>query len=727
MKILRSIIIATLVGALIFCAGFSIIYLAAGAGYKLDEAKFNRKGNVVIFYDRYGEKITAATALSDYGDGEQTINNDLLKKAFIAVEDKRFYSHGGIDVKALLRALINNIKSGSLKEGGSTITQQLIKNTHLSGEKTLARKLRELKLTIQAEKTLSKNQILNYYLNTVYFGESSYGVNAAALNYFGKSPSELNLNECAALAATVKSPAYYNPRAEGNFKRKDLVLKLMREQGLITNEQFNEFYNVKPSVIEKTSDFSRYFSHALSEALEKTNISPYGNSKLEIYTCYDGAASESLKNRLCDFADSAQASLMAKNGEIIAEFGNSALKRSPASAIKPILVYAPALENKTITLATRILNERADFSGYNPRNYGDEYGGYESVLTAIKNSLNVPAVKVLNAVGVKKAAEAAKKAGINVTDLSLASALGALGDGVSVTELCAAYSCFACGGNYYAPTYLKRVLIDGKCVFSAKNMPTRAFSAGTAELISEALNECAKSGTARALSDKQYTVCAKTGTNGDKSGNDDAVIAAYTSEHTLCIRLSALGGEKLPANVTGGYAARYASQIFDDLYCEREPSDVEKSNEIIKVKICKIAYEEGKILLADDNAPEKYTLDFSFLRGSEPKEKSTEFSKPQISDYAIRVENGIVKISAERKSFVRCKIIRISGASTELAGELFSDKYEFSDEGLNVGSYSYSLIPYYVCKNGEELYGDEINAGSVIIYDKTLSGEWWNY
>lgn len=725
MKIFKKTAIVLLAVALIFCAGFSIIYFAAGAGYELDENKLYKGGNAIIFYDRLGEKITEPCALSDYSTSGQDIKNELLKKAFIAVEDKRFYSHNGIDVKALLRALKNNIKSKSFKEGGSTITQQLIKNTHLSGEKTLARKLRELKLTVQAEKTLSKNQILNYYLSTVYFGESCYGVNAAAINYFGKSEGELNLNECAALAATVKSPAYYNPRAEGNLKRKDLVLELMREQGLITSEQFNEFYNVKPNVIEKTSDFSHYFANALSEALEKTNISPYGNHTLEIYTCYDGISSQSLKNRLADYSDNAQATLIAKNGEIIAEFGNSKLKRSPASAIKPILVYAPALENKTITLATRILNERADFSGYNPRNYGDEYGGYESVLTSIKNSLNVPAVKVLNAVGVKKAAEAAKKAGINVTDLSLAAALGAVGDGVSVTELCAAYSCFACGGNYYAPTYLKRVLIDGKCVFNSKHVPVRAFSAGTAELISEALSECAKSGTARALSDKQYTVCAKTGTNGDKNGNDDAVIAAYTSEHTLCIRLSAVG-QKLPASVTGGYAARYASQIFDDIYREHAPNELEKSNEVTRVKICKIAYEGGKILLADDNAPEKYTLNFSFLRGSEPKEKSTEFSKPQINGFTLRVENGAVKISAERQSFVRCKIIRISGAGAEVAGELFGDKTEFCDEGLSEGSYSYSLIPYYASKNGDELYGDEVNAGSVIIYDKTPSGEWWN-
>lgn len=728
----------------------AIYYFAVTSNYSFSEEKLLKTDKSVIFYDRFGNKISpeiinsecsavespaSKNGAADVNVAELNANglavadlsaNDMLCSAFIAVEDKRFYSHNGVDIKALLRALKNDILSGGVKEGGSTITQQLIKNTHLSGEKTLARKLRELKLTVQAEKSLSKKQILNYYLSTVYFGEGLYGVNAAAKSYFNKSAEELNLNECAALAATVKSPAYYNPRADGSLKRKDLVLSLMKEQGLITSVQFSEFYGVKPKTYQKTNDFSRYLAYALSEAYDKCDLSPYGDYRLEIHTYYDQTAAQSLKTRLADYKTEAQAAIITADGEIIADAGNAELKRSPASAIKPILVYAPALDSKTVTLATRILNERADFSGYNPRNYGDEYGGYESVLTSIKNSLNVPAVKVLNAVGVKKAAEYAEKAGVPVTDLSLASALGAIGEGVSVSALGGAYTCFLNGGNYYEPNRVKSVFINGKRIFNNKKSPARVFSAGAADLINEALSECVKSGTARALNGKTYELCAKTGTNGDKNGNDDAVITAYTAEHVICLRLSALSGEKLPSYVTGGYAAHYTSQILNDIYAKTTPKNFKKSNETVQAKICKIAYDDGKILLADDAAPEKYVLKFSFLRGSEPTQKSTALTNPQIARYFISVENQKVKIIAERKNHIKCKIIRISSGGAQTAGELDCGKTEFYDENLSEGSYSYVLIPYCVC-GGAELYGEEINAGSVIIYDKTLNGEWWNY
>lgn len=737
----------------------AVYYFAVTSNYSFSEEKLLKTNKSVVFYDRSGNKISPEIISSESFFGESPANksgeenvgvaelnandlsadlsakklsatdlssNAMLANAFIAVEDKRFYSHNGVDIKALLRALKNDILSGGVKEGGSTITQQLIKNTHLSGEKTLARKLRELKLTLQAEKSLSKKQILNYYLSTIYFGEGLYGVNAAAKSYFNKSVKELNLNECAALAATVKSPAYYNPRTGGSLKRKDLVLSLMKEQGLITRAQFSEFYGVKPKTYQKTGDFSRYLAYALSEAYDKCNLSPYGDYSLEIHTYYDQTAAQSLKTRLADYKTEAQAAIITADGEIIADVGNAELKRSPASAIKPILVYAPALDSKTVTLATRILNERADFSGYNPRNYGDEYGGYESVLTSIKNSLNVPAVKVLNAVGVKKAAEYAKKAGVTVTDLSLASALGAIGEGVSVSALGGAYTCFLNGGNYYEPSRVKSLFINGKRIFNNKKSPARVFSAGAAELINEALSECVKSGTARALNGKTYELCAKTGTNGDKNGNDDAVITAYTAEHVICLRLSALSGEKLPSYVTGGYAASYASQILNDIYAKKTPKNFKKSNETVQAKICKIAYEDGKIMLADDAAPEKYVLKFSFLRGSEPTQKSTALTCPQIARYFISVENQKVKIIAERKNHVKCKIIRISSGGAQTAGVLDCGKTEFYDENLSEGSYSYVLIPYCVC-GGAELYGEEINAGSVIIYDKTLNGEWWNY
>lgn len=704
------------------------MYFVAGAGYELDESKFSRDGNSIVFYDRYEEELPASLCFCNGENSKTEVENlpENLLNAFIAVEDKRFYSHRGVDLRALFRAAKNNLKSKSFKEGGSTITQQLIKNTHLSGEKTILRKLRELKLTLQAEKRFSKKQILSYYLSTIYFGESRYGVQSASLNYFGKSASELDLNECAALSATVKSPAYYNPRTTEGNKRKDLVLKLMREQNLISKAEFCKFYGTKVDICENANESeTQYFSAALQEVYSKAKLSPYEQKTIKIYTFFDKNAHESLKNRLADYKSEAAACLIGTRGEILAETGNAELKRSPASAIKPLLVYAPALESKTVTLATKILNERTDFSGYSPQNYGDEYGGYVSVKDAIKKSLNVPAVKVLNLLSTKKAAEAALKAGVKITDLSLASALGAIGEGISVTDLCAAYSVFKNDGIYYTPKRVKSAKIGDKKIYSAQFNETRAFSAGTAELINEALSECAKSGTARALCEKSYDVCAKTGTNGDKNGNDDALCAAYTSEHSLVIRFSALGDKKLDNRITGGYAAKYVSNVFDDIYFNHTPADFKNSGEIVKVKICKAAYEDGKILLADDNAPEKYNLEFGFLKGSEPKEKSAEFSQPEILECELSTDNGKVTLCINRKKFVRCKIVRSGDGGSKIIAEISGDQKTFVDEPENFGSYSYSIIPYSVNPSGEIIYGEEVCAGNVILYDKFAESEWW--
>ena len=185
-------------------------YLYFPTSHTFNRAKLEKNNYSISFFDNKNQQINFAT---NYLGSKVNIKElpDYLKKAFIAVEDKRFYLHHGVDYRAVLRAVKNNLSTGGIKEGGSTITQQLIKNTHLTSERTIKRKIKEIKLAIALEKEYSKDEILGFYLNGVYFGEGAYGIQCAAQKYFGVDASKLSLAQSCALAATVKAPSVYNP------------------------------------------------------------------------------------------------------------------------------------------------------------------------------------------------------------------------------------------------------------------------------------------------------------------------------------------------------------------------------------------------------------------------------------------------------------------------------------------------------------------------------------
>jgi len=222
---------------------------------------------------------------------------EYVVNAFVAVEDKRFFKHNGVDFIGILRAFKSNLLSRSLKEGGSTITQQLIKNTYLTNEKTLNRKIKEIKLALKAEKQFSKEEILSFYLNSVYFGEGAYGIESASKSYFNKSASELSLVEACALASTVKAPSIYNPRKEKCEKRKNLVLNLMLEQGYISNEQYQRGISTKITV-KDTPKSSDYAIACIEEIYDKLSLSPYENCKILAHTYYEKDCQTALESTL---------------------------------------------------------------------------------------------------------------------------------------------------------------------------------------------------------------------------------------------------------------------------------------------------------------------------------------------------------------------------------------------------------------------------------------------
>ena len=248
--------------------------------YKLDKTKLIDLTRTVNFYDANG------ILLLEKSNGQNVIDfkeiKDYTKNAFISIEDKRFYSHKGIDFKGVLRAVKNNVLSRTYKEGASTISQQLIKNTHLSSEKTIKRKFAELKLAKELEKSFSKEQILEKYLNTIYFGDNCYGISNASNHYFGKKASELTIAESAGLAGMIKAPSNYSPI--NNFdkfnSRKNLVLKEMHSQGYISETEYqnalNEELNFKTNTSETKYD---YFYLANREYGQILNASPYSITK----------------------------------------------------------------------------------------------------------------------------------------------------------------------------------------------------------------------------------------------------------------------------------------------------------------------------------------------------------------------------------------------------------------------------------------------------------------
>ncbi|MCQ2388078.1 MAG: penicillin-binding protein, partial [Clostridia bacterium] len=267
---------------------FTAWYFVATKDTFFDESKIGRYTPVCEVYD-YSGKIISTNGNNSYVKIEEL--QEYTKNAFIAVEDKRFYSHNGIDYLGIARAMKNNLLSGKIKEGGSTISQQYIKNTFLSGEKTVNRKLKEIKLTKILENNYTKDEILEMYLNSIYFGEGAYGIESASKTYFNKNAKNLTIEESATLAGIVKAPTLYNPfdYYDKCFKRRNLVLSLMKEQNYITTEQ-ERIAKISEISVKNTRNYednSTVLDKVYKDAVKALNVSSTADlSGYKIYTSY---------------------------------------------------------------------------------------------------------------------------------------------------------------------------------------------------------------------------------------------------------------------------------------------------------------------------------------------------------------------------------------------------------------------------------------------------------
>lgn len=587
-------------------------------GYaELDENRLDNIKNTLVIYDEDGSNLTQASYTPISSVNAHTID------AFLCAEDKRFFQHEGIDYARILSAILRDISDRNFTQGASTITQQLIKNSHLNSEKTLSRKIQEIRLSRAIERKYSKNDILEMYLNILYFGNGAYGIGCAADTFFAKSVDKLSLRESAMLASIINNPSLYNPYKNINNlnRRTNLILSLMQKNGKISSEEYRKALQESPKINTLTlTEKYRYF--VIKEACEALGCTEefllHGN--VTIYC----NRNKYLQNKLTEYlsgynAECLQAIIIENSsGDIIAHEAiysgdPSGIIRSPGSTIKPIACYAPAIEKNLIVPITPILDEQYNFGGYSPSNYKNQYHGWVSCKYALSNSLNVPAVKLLDNVGVDYAKEFMNKMGIHsYENEGLAIALGGMKYGVSLKDLASAYTAFARGGTMTNTSYIKAIYVGDKLVYKPSKNTKRVMKEETAYLINEMLLDCACQGTAKNLNAPKKNWAAKTGTVGNESGNTDAYCIAYSPDYTIGVHM--LGSN----NATGGGTpTKIANRlIMSDIICDR---CFNVPQNILQIDIDAIEYSKNqKVIRAKKSLPYKDRIKASFTLDNLP-------------------------------------------------------------------------------------------------------------
>lgn len=482
-----------------------------------------------------------------------------VQESFIAIEDARFREHLGIDFRSIGRALYRDILSGERAEGGSTITQQLAKRVFLSSEKTLLRKTKEVLIAMNIERRYSKNEILEMYLNQIYFGHGAYGIQAASKLYFNKDVSELSVEEGALLAGLPKAPNSYSPLvdAERSKQRRDLVLTVMERQGYISAE---EAVRAKGKTValhegEPTPENEAYFTYidmVLDEAEERYQLTneevltggyrivvPMNRSIQE--NSYKKIREDRFFPSGNEDAEAAFVLLDSNTGGVLAVHGGREyvrlglnrvnVKRQPGSTFKPLAVYAPALEMAGYQPYSLLKDELIDYDGYAPRNSNNEYSGTMTMYEAVTNSVNAPAVWLLNEIGIDSSIQMLEDLGLNVPDRGLAIALGGLSEGVTPLDLAQAYSVFAHKGKKMEPYFIEAIYNDkGEQIGGADHGEEEILSPQTAWYMTRMLESVVTEGTGK-NGQVNASLAGKTGTTSypDVEGATmDAWFAGYT-------------------------------------------------------------------------------------------------------------------------------------------------------------------------------------------------------
>ena len=621
-----------------------------------------------VFYDINNNEILSSKNL--ICDIEEL--KDYTKSAFISIEDKTFYTHKGVNLKRIVKASIDNAKSKSLVAGGSTITQQLAKNLYLSNDKTLNRKLKEYVIAKKIEKNFSKDQILESYLNNIYFGKNSYGIKQASLTYFNKDVTELTINESAYLAGLINSPSRLSIDTISANNRKNLVLKEMLKDNKISENECNELINTDIILNSNDTNFlaENYINAAVKEVAKKLNLTEDDiyNSNIKIYTNLDLDKQKMLYKELNSTVDKQynfSGIIIDNKTNAVKAFVSSvqnanSILRQPGSVIKPMLVYAPAIEHNVINEYTLINNEQTDFNNYKPKNANGKYSKEISVKEALSNSTNVAAVKILSYTGIDKSKAVAKQFGLTFdeNDNNLAIALGGLTKGENFTNLVNAYTTFADNGLYKDASFVNKILDSNKNFIDFNTQSKKQIiGSDTAFVINDILKESVASGTAKRLNDLNGEIASKTGTVGltDSKDNSDAYNISYTK--STCIGVHVFSKDTfLPSSVNGStIPTNVVKNILTKLNLN-ESFDIPDSIEKVKVDIEEL--NKGKLILANEFMPDRYIKEIFIPKKIKPTEISKKFLTIEPPKLNLTVTENSVVIEFDAVNYAKTEIYR---------------------------------------------------------------------
>ena len=668
-RILLAIVIIGVVG-LVGGAGLFAVY--ASSAPELDEDLLKDPVSSE-FYDKNGEIFATIGAESrkyvEYEDIPQG-----MVDAILATEDSRFFKHFGIDVWRTGSAVIANFTQGFGSQGGSTITQQVVKNSFLSNDKKLKRKAQEAWLAIQLERQYEKEEIFEMYFNKILMSGRIYGFGTAAEYFFGKEPSELELDEMALLAGIPQSPNNYNPykNPERAQKRRDLVLDLMVQHGKITEEQAaaaKEIDVTSRLLAEEDREAvagTKYdaFLDVVLDELEDNGDGEALAEGIKVYTTLDPNAQstvEEIMNNPENFpTEGIQAGVSVvdtKTGQILAigggrnyadrgyNFAHDLTKRSPGSTIKPLLDYGPAIENLKWSTGQTIVDEKMTYSNSKQviTNFDNKYLGTMTVRQALYQSRNVPAVKTLQEVGTDKAKEFISKLGIEPEEVFESDAIGGGKITMSPIQMSAAYAAFGNNGVYNKPTAIKEVVYRDGSKKSYASKPEFAMSDYTAYMVTDILRDVVSSkpgasGTAAAVSG--LDMAGKTGTTNyskdefeeydlPSSSVPDSWFAGYTTNYSIAI--------------WGGYSKRYEpittwderrlpqrlfKSIMSELSDDVETAKFKKPSSVVEATI---EVGSNPLKLASDYTPSELRQTELFVKGTEPTQVSEEYEQLELN------------------------------------------------------------------------------------------------
>lgn len=546
-----------------------------------------------------------------------------LRQAIIANEDSRFYSHIGIDPWGILRAIVVDIRTGSLAEGGSTITQQLAKNMFLTQERTFMRKLKEVLLALIIERRFSKQEILQAYLNQVYFGEGAYGVEAASQVYFGKHASELTLAESAMLAGLPRGPNIYSPYSDlkAALARRSVVLQGMVKAGYITAPEA-EKASSEPLVLagkkRRIVQASYFLDYVANQLVSRYGANRVYKGGLKVYTTLDIKEQQAAEAVLGSY-QGAVVAIDPRNGYIKAMVGGRSYDesqinrviaevRQPGSAFKPFL-YTTAL-NQGILPNAIIIDERINIAGYAPQNYDKKYRGPIILKKAIKWSVNVAAVKLGQQVGMENVLNTAKSLGITTLvnqDNNLASALGGLTQGVNLLELSTAYTAFANGGIISKPIAILKVLDENNQILEEAQLSQQAvLRPEIAYLMTDMMKAVIESGTGTTANIGR-PAAGKTGTTDNY---ETAWFVGYIPDLLVGIYIG--NDDRKAVGISGTEVAGLWRTMMSKIIASKPPLDfLVPENVVTGVPICS---NTGKYGTA--GCPEiEYT---AFIKGTQP-------------------------------------------------------------------------------------------------------------